>query len=107
MTKTNRRLFIKSAGTGLLASTLLPSVHGIELEKSPSSPQPSPWSLKLGLASYSTREFSLDETIKITLRMGLKYLGLKSFHLPLTSTIEECRAAAEKITAAGLDFYSV
>jgi hydroxypyruvate isomerase len=37
----------------------------------------------------------------------LRYIGLKSFHLPLTSSAEECRAAAQKIKVAGLDFYSV
>jgi sugar phosphate isomerase/epimerase len=39
--------------------------------------------------------------------MNLKYLALKSFHLPLTATPSECQAAAEKIKAAGLEFYSV
>jgi inosose dehydratase len=107
MTKTNRRLFIKSAGTGLLASTLLPSVQAMNIDKPHSYQQPSVWSLKLGLASYTTREFSLDETIKICVRMGLKYIGLKSFHLPLTSTTDECKAASQKIKNAGLEFYSV
>lgn len=107
MTKSNRRLFIRSAGAGLLASTLLPSVQAMKFPTSSLSTQSSGWNLKLGLASYTTREFSLDETLKITLRMGLKYIGLKSFHLPLTATIEECHAVAGKIKEAGLDFYSV
>jgi inosose dehydratase len=107
MAKTNRRLFIKSAGTGLLAGALIPSANAMQAESLLRGSQPSDWSLKLALASYTTREFSLDDTIKISIRMGLKYIGLKSVHLALNSTTEQCKAAAEKIKAAGLDFYSV
>jgi inosose dehydratase len=107
MTKTNRRLFIKSAGAGILAGAVLPSVNAVDLKNLSSLPGPQAWILKLGLASYTTRELTLDETIKISVRLGLKYIGLKSFHLPLTSTEAECQAAADKIKAAGLEFYSV
>ena len=66
-------------------------------------PQPG---FELGLASYSTREFNLDQTITMAKRVGLKHLGLKSVHLPLTASEEECHAAADKIRSAGLDFYT-
>jgi len=62
--------------------------------------------LELALASYTTREFSLDETIAMTRRVGLTHLGLKSFHLPLDASQAECKAAADKIKNAGIDFYS-
>ena len=61
-----------------------------------------PSALKLGLASYSTREFSLDETIAMCKALGLEYIALKSFHLPLEASAEECKAAAKKIADAGL-----
>jgi inosose dehydratase len=107
MAKTNRRLFIKSAGAGILAGAVLPSVRAVDLKNLSSFPKPEIWSLKLGLASYTTRELTLEETIKISVRLRLKYIGLKSFHLPLTSTVAECQAAADKIRTAGLEFYSV
>lgn len=100
----NRRNFIATAGAGLAAGAILPGralpVAGIF--HTPKAVK----TLELGLASYTTREFSLDDTIKMTQRLGLKHLGLKSFHLPLTSTEAECNAAAAKIRDAGIDFYT-
>ncbi len=58
--------------------------------------------LKVGLTSYSTRKFSLDETLRMVKRLALRYISLKDFHLPLKSTSEERRAAAQKIKQAGL-----
>jgi sugar phosphate isomerase/epimerase len=61
--------------------------------------------IKLGLASFTFREFSLDDTISMTQRIGLKHIALKSFHLPLESTKNEIITAAEKVRAGGLDLY--
>ncbi len=60
---------------------------------------------KLGLASYTTRKLSLEETLAITQRLGLKYICLKSFHLPLESTPAEIAAVAAKVKEAGLELY--
>lgn len=62
--------------------------------------------LKLGLASYTTRKFDLDKTIEWTKRLGLPFLCLKSFHLPLEATAEETAKSAAKVRDAGLDLYS-
>ena len=59
----------------------------------------------LGLASYSLRKFNLDQTLAMTNRVGLKYIALKSFHLPLESTQAEIQAAAAKVKEAGLELY--
>lgn len=58
--------------------------------------------LKLGVASYSLRKFSLDEAIQITNDCGVKYITLKSFHLPYDSSKQERQATARKIHEAGL-----
>ena len=61
--------------------------------------------IRLGLASFTFREFSLDDTIKMTQRLGIKYIALKSFHLPLESNKDEIIAAAEKVRVGGLELY--
>jgi len=61
--------------------------------------------LNLGMASYTFREFSLAETLQMTKRLGLERVAFKSFHLPLESSDEEIKAAAEKTRASGLDLY--
>jgi len=61
--------------------------------------------LKLGLASYTLRKFRLDEVLVMTQRVGLKYLCLKSFHLPLESNADQIHQAAAKVKKAGLVLY--
>ena len=61
--------------------------------------------LKLGLASYTLRKFSLDDALAMMARLELKYVALKSFHLPLDSTEAECEAVAAKVKQAGLRLY--
>ncbi len=58
--------------------------------------------LKLGMASYTLRKFSLDEALAMTKQAGLKYITHKDVHLPLKSTSDQCKEARQKIQAAGL-----
>lgn len=62
-------------------------------------------SLKLGLASYSLRELSLDETLVVCNRLGIKHIALKSMHLPLDSSVSVIKSTAEKVRESGLDLY--
>lgn len=62
-------------------------------------------SLKLGLASYTLRNFSLDDVIKISQRLGLAAVALKSMHMPLESSAEEIKTMAARIRSAGLGLY--
>jgi len=61
--------------------------------------------LKLGLASYTLRSFSLDDVIKISKRLGLNSISLKSMHLPLEASAEDLKAMAAKVRGAGLRLY--
>lgn len=58
--------------------------------------------LKIGITSYSVRKMSLDDAIKATKRLGVRYISLKDFHLPMKSTPDERRVVARKIKEAGL-----
>ena len=58
--------------------------------------------LKVGLTSYTTRKLSLDETIAALKRLDIRYISIKSMHLPLESTKAERKAAGRKIADAGL-----
>jgi len=62
--------------------------------------------VKFGLASYSLRKFDLDRTIEMTKRVGLKYICLKSFHLPLDSTPDRIAQVVKKLKDAGLVLYA-
>lgn len=58
--------------------------------------------MKPGVASYTLRKMPLDKAIAAVQRLGLKYISVKDFHLPLTSTAEERKAAAQKLKDAGI-----
>ncbi len=62
-------------------------------------------SLKLGLASYTARKLDLDKTIGLAKRVGLKYICLKSMHLPLDSQPETIAKIADRIRKSGLNLY--
>lgn len=58
--------------------------------------------LKVGVASYTLRNMSLDAAIKAIQRVGLSYVSIKDFHLPLNSTTEQRRTVARKFKDAGI-----
>jgi len=62
-----------------------------------------PWrGLKVGVASYTLRKMPLPEAIRAIQRVGLRYVSIKDFHLPLTSRADERRAAAARFKEAGI-----
>lgn len=103
MTKIGRREFLKSGALGLAASSLGGGKGpGHSENKDPGAGK---FRFDLGLASYSVRAFSLEQTIDMTRRLALGRIVLKSMHLPLESSESEVAAAAKKVRAAGIDLY--
>ncbi len=68
-------------------------------------PSVSHTTLNLALASYTLRNFKLEEAIKMTLRLGFTAISLKSMHMPLESSAEDIKAIAAKVRMAGLNLY--
>lgn len=99
-----RNQFLKVLGASATASLTSVSGFSAKPHQSETTKQDKP-DLKLGLASYTLRKFSLDEVIKISQRLGLNLVALKSMHLPMDSSEEEIRNVAEKIKTAGLTLY--
>lgn len=99
-----RREFFKTAGAGMAAASFTSAACAVSREeKTSEGKQAYQW--QLGMASYTFREFSLDDTLTMTKRLGLKRIAFKSFHLPLESTESEIRAIAAKVKQEGLDLY--
>jgi len=101
--KYKRRSFIQLAGLGTLFSMFhLKSSSGQVRSAKQSNESP----FKLAMASYTLREFNLDDTLSMTKRLGLKYICFKDFHLPLNSTPEHISEVVKKVKDAGLDLYA-
>jgi sugar phosphate isomerase/epimerase len=96
--RATRRNFLAVAGAGV--ATALAS--GTARAATPSGPRGRAYRLKLGLASYSTRKLTLDQTLEACRDADIAYINLKDFHLPMTDTPETLAATRKKIEAAGL-----
>ena len=98
--KYSRNEFLKLAGLSLSGAALIgPAVGATDL------PKDNDEKFKLGLASYTFRSFSLDDTIKMAKRLGLVGVSLKAMHMPLESSADDIKKAAEKVRGAGLNLY--
>ena len=95
-----RRHFLASlAAAGLLPHTLVTTATAAAQGSQARRPEP----LKLGLASYSVRNFkTLEQAIDFAQKLDVKYINFKDFHLPRTLSAEELKAARAKVEAAGL-----
>jgi len=100
-----RRRFLQASllGSAAIAGGVAPSPAIGAVTK----PERDPFGgLKVGVASYSLRKFTLERAIDMTKQLGVKYITLKDMHLPLASTPDERRAARKKIENAGLTLIS-
>jgi inosose dehydratase len=98
----NRRELIKGAA---LAATMPVARLGAQttLASRAAVPAGDRWrGLKPGVASYTLRKMPLEAAIKAIQRVGLQYVSIKDFHLPLDSTAEQRKAVAAQFEAAGI-----
>lgn len=97
----SRRAFFGTAAAAGVWTTLAPSTA---LRATPvgESTAPPPGPLKLGVASYSLREFPLDQALEMARKLGVTHMTFKDVHLPRTDSPEATRALAAKIKAAGI-----
>lgn len=58
--------------------------------------------IKLGVASYTLREFSRAHAIRLLKKLGTSYVNIKEFHLPYRATREEQAKGRADFEKAGL-----
>ena len=89
---TRRNFFASAAATGTGLAMAAPAAKDGE----PAG------GLKLGIASYSLREFSRAYTLRAAKQMKTTYVNFKEFHLPYRSSPDEIAKARAEITKAGV-----
>lgn len=111
-----RRTFLKLAGLGAAGAALnKASAAGFALggpdvlranptsDRGDVTPSRAPEAgVKLGVASYSFRNFPRAKAIDMTRALGTPYINLKSVHLPYEASPAEIAAARNEVEAAGL-----
>lgn len=105
--KSNRRQFFQMAGTGAAASMVGLAMGALPQPTAAAVPAPlaKQRPFRLAMASYSLRNFNLDDALSITAQVGLDAICLKSMHLPLESSDETIAAAVAKAKEAGILIY--
>lgn len=94
MESLNRRQFVK---TGILGAAALAAPGWLRAAEA------DPFrGLKVGIASYSLRKFTLDQAIEMTREAGVRHICLKDMHLSLKSTLAQRQEARRKVQAGGL-----
>jgi sugar phosphate isomerase/epimerase len=94
MPRLTRRAFMGSATALAASGALVPST-------SVAAP-PAGRTLTLGVASYSTRKFTLDQTLEMAKTLGVTSMTFKDVHIPRTDSPDATRAVRAKIVAAGI-----
>ncbi len=95
-----RRAFLTATAVGVAGAALTPSFPLSKLWRGGQGVRPEP--LRLGVASYSLRNFSRDKAIDMVKALGTPYVNLKSVHLPYELSPEELATARRAIEGAGL-----
>ena len=86
-----------------LAVLFAPSCSNDQKQAEPVAKKEIPF--QLGVASYTFRKFSIDETLAATKQLGIDKIAFKSFHLNLDATDAEIAEAVEKCREAGIELY--
>jgi len=100
-----RRTFLKWSALGAAGVALTdcatantaPSVRAVTDKPSQDS------GVKLGVASYSLRNFPRQQAIEMTRSLGVRYINFKSVHLAYDAPPTEFATARAELTAAGLE----
>ena len=98
-TTTTRRGFL-GAGAGIAGMSAL----GIETASARN--EPTPWGIKLGLASYTFRSFPRAKAIEMIKAVDTPWISIKDVHLKQDISPDEMRAGAKEFTDAGLKIMS-
>ena len=96
-----RRQFLATAA-GAAAWTTVRPMPGAQASAVAVDRVDRPSRLKLGVASYSFREFTLDQALDMARTLGVKHMTFKDVHVPRTDPPEVTRGLRAKIEAAGI-----
>jgi sugar phosphate isomerase/epimerase len=95
----SRRSFLGTTAAVAAGAALAPLASGSSGAVDAAAASPA---LKLGVASYSFREFPLDQALEMAKALGVTRMTFKDVHVPRTDPPEATRALRAKIEAAGI-----
>lgn len=100
----SRRQFLKVSGVGLAAAAFSPLLQAAPVKGRQSKTADL---FQIGMAGYTFREFTVDQTIAMMKRVAVTNLSVKDFHMPMNSTQEQIDTIIGKFRAEGINVYTV
>lgn len=105
-----RRAFLRKAVAGVLSAPVAGTIAGLGGSR-PAAARPHHQDsrnepIRLGVATYSLREFGREEAIEMIKALDARVVSVKSFHLPYELPPDELAAAADEFRDAGLTLAS-
>jgi len=92
---------------GFLGATAgIAGLSALGVETASARIEPTPWGIKLGLASYTFRNFPRAKAIEMIKAVETPWLSIKDVHLKQDISPEEMRAGAKEFTDAGIKIMS-
>src|SRR5438105_7064633 len=102
----SRRAFVRATaltGVAVAAGTRLSAQTAPMVRRFGLLPQADDAGVKLGVASYSLRNFPREQAIGMTRSLGVRYINFKSVHLAYDAPPTEFAAARAELSAGGLE----
>jgi sugar phosphate isomerase/epimerase len=93
--ETSRRRFLGAAAG-------IAGLSAIGAETASAVIEPAPWGIKLGVATYSFRNFDRTTAIEMIKKLQVKYVSIKDVHLKLTESPEALKQQRAEFDAAGV-----
>ncbi|MEO1012370.1 MAG: sugar phosphate isomerase/epimerase family protein [Bacteroidota bacterium] len=100
-----RRRFLQKSATGIAGITLASLPQIVQATTTEKNREWVHAKVKLGVASYSLREFSMEKALDMTLRCGIQRITFKSMHLPLDSDSKTITEAVDLCRKKGVILY--
>src|SRR5687768_989796 len=96
---TSRRTFLSTAAG-------VAGFSALGVESASAVIDPAPWGIKLGVATYSLRNFDRPKTIEMIKSLQTPWISIKDVHLSQKGTPAEWEAARKEFESAGLKIMS-
>jgi sugar phosphate isomerase/epimerase len=97
---TTAAVTVAGAAIGVAGAPALGRATGSDSHGDDRAPAP-PHEIKLGVASYSLREFPFDKALEMVKTLRTPYINFKSVHVPYEKTPEELAAIRKQVEDAG------
>src|SRR5215475_14113863 len=93
---------IRSTRRGFLGAAGFAGLGALGVTPSPAAIEPTPFGIKLGIATYTFRKFERAQTIEFVKTVGTPWLSIKYFHMRQTDFSYQRRGAHREFEQAGL-----